>query len=72
MARIDICTIDLNEGDGRQTIYWDTDDKLLHSDAEPDAETEYHCESIDEAQETAQALWNYPGSPWFLEWIEHE
>lgn len=69
--KINICTINMNEGEGRQTIYWDTEDKLLHSDAEPEANTEYRCENIQEAQETAHALWGWGGG-WDLEWIEEE
>lgn len=69
--KINICTINLNEQEGRQTIYWDTEDKLLHSDAEPDANTEYHCETIEEAQDTAQALWGWGGG-WDLDWIEQD
>lgn len=68
--KINICTIDMNEAPGRQVIYWDTDDKLLHSSAEPEAETEYRAETLEEAQEIAHSLWNYPGSPWRLEWME--
>lgn len=67
--KIDICTINLNEGEGRQTIYWDTEDGLLHSSVEPDANTEYLCNTIEKAQETAHALWGC-GSGWGLEWIE--
>lgn len=67
--KISICTINMSEGEGRQTIYWDTDDKLLHSDAEPEAATDYSCDTIDEAQETAHALWGWGGG-WDLEWIE--
>lgn len=69
--KINICTINLNEQEGRQTIYWDTDDKLLHSDADPDANTEYRCETIEAAQDTAHALWDWGGG-WDLEWIEQE
>lgn len=69
--KISICTINLNEQEGRQTIYWDTEDKRLHSDAEPDANTEYHCETIEEAQDTAQALWGWGGG-WDLDWIEQD
>lgn len=67
--KINICTIRMNEGEGRQTIYWDTEDKLLHSDAEPEANTEYLCETKEEAQETANALWGW-GGEWGLEWAE--
>ena len=69
--KIDICTINLNEEEGRQTIYWDTEDGLLKSSVEPEANTEYHCSTIEEAQETAQALWGWGGG-WDLEWIEKE
>lgn len=71
--KIDICTINLNGDEGRQTIYWDTEDKLLHSTADdPEQENpEYHCETIEEAQDTAHALWGWGGG-WDLEWIEHD
>lgn len=69
--KINICTINLSAEEGRQTIYWDTEDKLLHSSAEPEANTEYRCETIEEAQETANALWNW-GTGWDLEWVEQE
>jgi hypothetical protein len=70
--KINICTIDTNDAPGRQVIYWDTDDKMLHSSADPDAETGYRAETLEEAQEIAHSLWNYPGSPWHLEWAEDE
>lgn len=71
--KINICTINLNDQEGRQTIFWDTDDKLLHSTADdPDQEnTEYRCETIEEAQDTANALWGNSWG-WDLEWIEHD
>jgi hypothetical protein len=71
--KIEICTINMNEVEGRQTIYWDTEDKLLHSTADdPDNECpEYSCESIEDAEDTAYQLWGkVPG--WDLEWIERE
>jgi hypothetical protein len=70
--KINICTIDMNDAPGRQVIYWDTDDKMLHSSADPDAETGYRAETLEEAHEIAHSLWNYPGSPWRLEWAEEE
>ena len=75
--KINICTINLNGEEGRQTIYWDTEDKRLHSTAEdPDADsTEYRCETLREAWETTNDLWNWgsaKGNGWDLEWIEPE
>lgn len=71
--KINICTINLNDQEGRQTIYWDTEDKFLHSTADdPDQENpEYRCETIEEAQDTAFALWGNTWG-WDLEWIEHD
>jgi len=66
-----ICTINMNEGEGRQTIYWDSEDMRLHTYADPDADTEYRCETYEQAVDTANALWGrVPG--WDLEWIEDE
>lgn len=66
--KIPVCIINMNEGDGRQMIYWDTEDKLLHSEVEPEADTEYRCETLEEANETAFALWGRD-SLWGFEWI---
>lgn len=72
--KINLCTIDMNEGEGRQTIYWDAEDKLLHSTAaDPDqSATDCRCETVEEAQETAWALWGRSGSTWSLEWCEED
>ena len=67
-----ICEIDLNEGEGRQKIYWDSEDHLLHSDADDDEENNdaYYCESLEDAQDTAWSLWGC--GAWGFEWIDEE
>lgn len=66
--KINICSVNLNEGDGRQTIYWDTEDKYLHSTVD-DENYEYYCETFEDACDTAQMLWGQ-GIGWDLEWIK--
>lgn len=68
--KINICTIDRNCEDGRQTIYWDSEDKLLHSELEPEADTEYRCETLEDAADTAYALWGKTWG-WNFEWVEY-
>ncbi len=67
---INICTIGLNTGTGRQTIFWDTEDHLLHTTTPlPEDETdeiEYRCETLEEAADTAYALWQ---NGWEFEWV---
>ena len=69
--KYNLCTINLNEGEGRQTIYWDSDDHLLYSNAMDDAIDCPACGSIEEAQDVAQALWGRDAA-WDLEWIEND
>ena len=69
--KIGICTINLNEEEGRQTIYWNTEDKLLYTDYDDSEAYGVEQKTIEEAQETAHALWGTtPG--WDLEWIEND
>lgn len=62
-----ICTIDINCKEGRQVIYWDTEDKMLHSELEPEAVIGYPCETLAKAKEMAFILW---GNDWHFEWID--
>lgn len=70
--KIGICEIDLNVGEGRQKIYWDTEDHLLHSNADDDEECNdaYYCESLEDAIDTAWHLWGC--GVWGFEWIDEE
>lgn len=67
---INICTIDLNDETGRQTIFWDTEDHLLHTNnplpEDETDETEYRCETLEEAASTAWDLWK---NGWGFEWV---
>lgn len=69
--RVDICTINLNEGEGRQTIYLDPEDHLLHTDYDGSECYGLECYTLSEAQDAAWELWGKSGY-WFLEWIEHD
>ena len=69
--KIDICTINLNEEEGRQTIYLNTADHLLHTDYDDTKCPSGPCYTITEAAEAAWSLWgNVPA--WDLEWIERD
>ena len=75
-ASVPICTINLNDGDGRQTIFL-RDDGELCTDADGNDSEECDlsapCWTVDEARETAVALWGGEGGwPWGLEWITTE
>ena len=68
--RINICTIDMNEGEGRQTISWDTGDGKLYSDAQEEPAAEgMTFGSIEEAEDAAWHMWGMTWG-WNLEWIE--
>ena len=66
--KINVCTIDRNCEPGRQIIYWDTEDLLLHSELEPEADTEYRCETLEDAANTAWDLWK---NGWGFEWVTY-
>ena len=66
--KINVCTIDRNCEEGRQLIYWDTEDKRLHSELEPEDENGYPCETLENAADMAQMLW---GNGWGFEWVEY-
>lgn len=62
-----ICEIDTNEGNGRQKIYWDDEEKTLCCENNENGEVtvlDYRCETPEASVEISFALWNYPGSPW--------
>lgn len=67
--KINICTINRNCEPGRQVIYWDTEDKLLHSDLDPEAENGYPCETLEAAADMARMLWEH--DCWGFEWITY-
>lgn len=66
--KINICTIDRNCEEGRQLIYWDTEDKLLHTDLDPEAENGYPCETLEAAADMAWMLWE---NGWDFEWVNY-
>lgn len=66
--KINICTIDRNTEEGRQMIYWDTEDKRLHSELDPEDENGYPCETLEDAADMARELWPFG---WNFEWIEY-
>ena len=69
--KINICTINLNEEEGRQTIYLNTADHLLHTDYDDTECPSGPCYNIEDASKAAWSLWgNVPG--WNLEWIERD
>ena len=70
--RINICAINLNEGDGRQNISWDTADGHLYSDACEEPIDGYSYSSIEGATEAADMMWGSSDltGAWALEWIE--
>ena len=63
----DICTINL-EGKDRQTIYWDTEDKLLHTDFDDSECYGVECETYEDACSLAYDLWGK--TDWSFEWVE--
>lgn len=69
--KINICTINLNEEEGRQTIYLNTEDHLLYTDYDDTDCPSGPCYTIEEAADAAWSLWGKtPG--WDLEWIERD
>lgn len=68
--KINICTINLNEGAGRQTIYWDSEDKLLHTDYDDSEAYGAEFETLQRAEDAADYIWRDP--VWGMEWTEFE
>ena len=69
----DICTINLNEGEGRQTISWNEEDKLLYTDFDNSPVDGYRYNTFDDAVNACYAMWGCDGmiiDSWELEWIE--
>ena len=70
-----ICTINLNEGEGRQTIYLG-DDHKLYTDGLGNGELitvdDYEYESVEAAVEACDVYWGRSDilNVWGLEWIE--
>lgn len=72
MKRIDICTINLSEGEGRQTISWDTEEGRLYSSITEDACIDIQVNTMAEAAEACDVMWGRSdlAGVWGLEWIE--
>lgn len=69
MGYIDICTIDMNEGEGRHTIRWNPEDHRLYTTAMEESIDTPECATIEEAEDTAYQLWGRM-KDWHIEWIE--
>jgi len=69
MEYIDICTIDMNEGEGRQTIRWNPEDHRLYTTAMEEPIDTPECATIEEAEDTAYQRWGRM-KDWHIEWIE--
>jgi hypothetical protein len=69
-----ICTINLNEEEGRQAISWNPDDGMLYSSACEEPVDGYTYDSIEEAAEACDLMWGRSdiSNAWGLEWIEAE
>ena len=69
-----ICTINLNEEEGRQTIAWNPEDGMLYSSACEEPVDEYTYSSMEEAAEACDCMWGRSDitGAWELEWIESE
>lgn len=69
-----ICTINMNGEEGRQTISYNTDDKMLYSSACEGPVDEYTYDSFEEAVEACDVMWGRTDvvGAWDLEWIEAE
>ena len=71
MKRIDICTINLNEGEGRQTISYDPEDMMLYSSACEEPVNSDTYSDIEDATKACEAMWGPRGGRWWaLEWVE--
>ena len=68
--KVDICTINMNEGEGRQTIYWDTNDKLLHTSYDGSECYGIKCNTVEEAWDLAYDLWFRTTIGWNPEWCD--
>lgn len=70
----DICTININGEEGRQTISYDTDDKMLYTSACEEPVDEYTYDSFEEAVEACDMMWGSSDieGVWELDWIEEE
>ena len=69
-----ICTINLNDEEGRQTISWNPEDGMLYSSACDDPVDGYTYNNINDAVEACDIMWGRSDvvGVWELEWIESE
>lgn len=74
MKRIDICTINLNCEEGRQTISYDTEDGMLYSSACEEPVSDLTFDNFNDAVEACDCMWGRSDitGAWDLEWIEAE
>lgn len=67
----EICTINLNEGNGRQTISYDEETGKLYSNIGGFVDTyTYSFPNVEAAIDAADIMWG--NSAWELKWIEHD
>ena len=66
-----ICTINLNEGEGRQTISWNPEDGMLYSSACEEPVDGYTYDSFEDAVNACDCMWGCAWD-WELEWIESD
>lgn len=66
--RINICTIDKNGEDGRQTIYWESNTGMIHTTEDQYEQIGTVYETLEEAADTAYELWQ---NGWGFEWVEY-
>lgn len=64
--KIKICSIAMNIGEGRQDIYWDTEDQHLCCE---DEQMENTCSSLGNAADTAYQMWILP--EWEFQFAEY-
>lgn len=71
---INIAEINLNEGEGRQTIYYNPEDGKLYTSFDDSPIDDYSYASLDEAIEATDIMWGRSDivGAWGLEWIESE
>ena len=69
-----ICTINLNEEEGRQTIAWNPENGMLYSSVCEEPVDGYTYNSMEEAVEACDCMWGRSDitGAWELDWIESE
>lgn len=65
---VPICMINLPDGTGKQTIYWNMDKETLVSELDPYNPCAFLVETRREANVYAGILWGF--TDWNLEWIK--